>query len=1129
MKPLTNVLQKIIRFFLTSILLIGILITRPAYAATIQIPPGNVADLIAAINTANDESANPGPDIISLAPNSIYTLTTLYDWYGGLPSITSQITINGNGSTIQRDSTTTPFRIFLVDGTGDLTINGLTISNGGRADGGGIYNQFGKLQVNDSIFSNNDAPEYGSAINNVVGIVTITNSTFFGNTGNYSVTSRDGGQVDISNSNFSNNPGGDVYSAGSTINISNSTFSGGNITSALFNRGTMTVADSSISGYTSTSLYGGGIHNQGILSVIRTTINNNNSDRPDGIDAGGGIFNSDGRLTISDSIITNNISGRLGGGVFSQGFSAEVNISNSVISNNSASSGGGGIFYGGGNWELSIVNTEISNNSVISGVGGGILAAGIVSITGSTISGNTASNTGGAFFFENINSINANNNCIVGNSSVSAFNTSSSSINATNNWWGASNGPSGVASGTGDSVSSNVDYAPYLTNAPTGCSTLPTATPTNTPPPLPTDTPTPSNAIVYDAFADFSPILNPPPGSTWMYGYTWTLGGAFDLYRALRNDIDRPLSVLWTRPENFITPNVNKNISGVDIINVDGCILHPPTVYLNLHPGQNNEFSVLRWTAPENGTYVIDSAFKSLRFCSQPTTTDGHILYNSTPIFNVFINEYMSVGDHAFSTTLDLNTGDTIDFVVGVGQNGNYGADSTGVRATITKISGGSATPTPTPTSSPIPPPTASAGGPYYGTEGSAIALSGASASTPNINWSVDSLLCSFSNVTALNPNLTCSDNGNYTVTLTVNDGVNPPVSNNAVVTVNNVAPLASLGNSGPINEGDSVTVSFSGQSDPSNVDTLAGFHYAFDCSGGSLSAATYEGSQASDSTSCTFADNGNYVVSGKIIDKDGGSNEYTTTVTVNNVAPTLSAITIGQALIPVNTPISASAFFTDPGTLDTHMTVWNWDDTTTSSGSISSASGSGTASASHSYSLPGVYLVKLTVTDKDGAPSNQSIYEFVVVYDPTAGFVTGSGSINSPAGAYLANPSATGQGKFGFNTKYKKNGELESETAFELEAGSFHFYSSSAQWLAVTGAKATFQGIGSVEGSNHHFGFTVTVIDGQFTSSSLDMFRLRIWDIDNGNDVVYDNERGSYIYADPTTQISKGNIKIKK
>jgi hypothetical protein len=129
----------------------------------------------------------------------------------------------------------------------------------------------------------------------------------------------------------------------------------------------MNVADSSISGYTSTSLYGGGIHNQGILSVIRTTINNNNSDRPDGIDAGGGIFNSDGRLTISDSIITNNISGRLGGGVFSQGFSSEVSISNSVISNNSASSGGGGIFYGGGNWELSIVNTEISNNSVIPG------------------------------------------------------------------------------------------------------------------------------------------------------------------------------------------------------------------------------------------------------------------------------------------------------------------------------------------------------------------------------------------------------------------------------------------------------------------------------------------------------------------------------------------------------------------------------------------------------------------------------------------------------------------------------------------------------------------------------------------------------------------------------------------
>ena len=194
---------------------------------------------------------------------------------------------------------------------------------------------------------------------------------------------------------------------------------------------------------------------------------------------------------------------------------------------------------------------------------------------------------------------------------------------------------------------------------------------------------------VYDAFTDFSPTYNPPPGSVWTYGYSWTLGGPFDIYKKLTHDIDRQETSLWTRPENYLTPNVSKNISGKDVIDVDGCIVHPASVYLHMHPGENNEFSVVRWTTPINGTYQIDSAFRSLRFCTEPTTTDAHVLDNSTPIYNVNINEYMSAGEHVFSKTLDLHAGDTIDFVVGVGDDGNYGYDSTGLRATIKFISGG--------------------------------------------------------------------------------------------------------------------------------------------------------------------------------------------------------------------------------------------------------------------------------------------------------------------------------------------------------------------------------------------------------------------------------------------------------
>src|SRR5207244_4342527 len=116
-----------------------------------------------------------------------------------------------------------------------------------------------------------------------------------------------------------------------------------------------------------------------------------------------------------------------------------------------------------------------------------------------------------------------------------------------------------------------------------------------------------------------------------------------------------------------------------------------------------------------------------------------------------------------------------------------------------------------------------------------------------------------------------------YTATLTVKDSADATGTSNATVTVANVAPTAALGNNGPADEGSAATVSFSDQSDPSSADTTAGFHYAFSCTNGDLSGATYAGSGTSASTTCTYADNGTYTVKARIIDKDGGFNEYTT------------------------------------------------------------------------------------------------------------------------------------------------------------------------------------------------------------------------------------------------------------
>ena len=87
-----------------------------ALLTTYTIGPNDVASLIQSIETAN---TNGQSNTINLAAGSIYTLNTVDNfWYGpnGLPAITSTITIEGNGATIQRSTvgSTPNFRLFYI-------------------------------------------------------------------------------------------------------------------------------------------------------------------------------------------------------------------------------------------------------------------------------------------------------------------------------------------------------------------------------------------------------------------------------------------------------------------------------------------------------------------------------------------------------------------------------------------------------------------------------------------------------------------------------------------------------------------------------------------------------------------------------------------------------------------------------------------------------------------------------------------------------------------------------------------------------------------------------------------------------------------------------------------------------
>jgi beta propeller repeat protein len=80
--------------------------------------------------------------------------------------------------------------------------------------------------------------------------------------------------------------------------------------------------------------------------------------------------------------------------------------------------------------------------------------------------------------------------------------------------------------------------------------------------------------------------------------------------------------------------------------------------------------------------------------------------------------------------------------------------------------------------------------------------------------------------------------------------------------------------------------------------------------------------------------------------------------------------------------------------------------------------------------------LYNVCVHGRDIANSDSGPEECItlVVYDPTGGFVTGGGWIDSPEGAYVPNPSLTGKANFGFISKYKKGAsEPTGQTEFQF------------------------------------------------------------------------------------------------
>ncbi|WP_193214672.1 choice-of-anchor Q domain-containing protein [Luteolibacter marinus] len=203
--------------------------------------------------------------------------------------------------------------------------------------------------------------------------------------------------LDVTIQNGDDNSGGCIDGGSSSLALTRVVVRGGhadqNGGGISMSGGTLAVIDSMI--LSSTALRGGGIHAlDSAVELTGSTVGDNHVSS--GTSAqGGGIYFRDGTgsvaLKVTDSIVRDNSASDDGGGI--ENYEGRVEILRSTIRDNSSGDDGGGIENDNHNdgGFLSVTDSAFIGNSAVNG--GGIDNDGEATLTGSTISGNTANST----------------------------------------------------------------------------------------------------------------------------------------------------------------------------------------------------------------------------------------------------------------------------------------------------------------------------------------------------------------------------------------------------------------------------------------------------------------------------------------------------------------------------------------------------------------------------------------------------------------------------------------------------------------------------------------------------------------------------------------------------------------
>ena len=160
---------------------------------------------------------------------------------------------------------------------------------------------------------------------------------------------------------------------------------------------------------------GGGIRNQGDLTLRNVVLVNNLINGSSWDDSGGGLLNIS-NCVLKDSTVKENHA-TTGGGIYN-GSDGTLSISSSTINNNDSLSGGGLTNEG----TAKIVNITISGNRINTGLypfGGGIYNTSELEILQSTITNNTSQDRGGGV--SNEGHLQITNTIIAGNTNTNCY------------------------------------------------------------------------------------------------------------------------------------------------------------------------------------------------------------------------------------------------------------------------------------------------------------------------------------------------------------------------------------------------------------------------------------------------------------------------------------------------------------------------------------------------------------------------------------------------------------------------------------------------------------------------------------------------------------------------------------